>query len=132
MVRYRRELLDGFHHGWNGSVVNVDLINARRVHRRDGDGEGMFANPLCQYLAPIGFQQLGIAEPSNAVSRVEDHGGGNYGTKERAASNLIYACDQPGACLPGLLFKFSGAVEPLEQPKLRSCLGELSVFAFVS
>ena len=48
----------------------------------------MFPNADGELFAALGGQQLRIAQAANAVSRIEDHGGGDYRTEERSASDF--------------------------------------------
>jgi len=67
------------------SLVDIDLIDAGRIHCGNGPGDGMPANQAREFLAALGREQFGIAQATNAVCRVviliEDYGGSYDGTE---------------------------------------------------
>src|SRR5205823_8942130 len=105
-------------------LVDVDLVDAGGVHRGDGPRDGALADTLRQNLAPLGGQELGIAQSLDAVRGVEDDGGGDHGTEERAAADFVYAGYELRASIPCALLVARGALQPLEQAELGRSLRE--------
>ena len=78
----RFEAEDRLTHGQTRSLVNVDLIDARGIDRSYRPGDSVLADPFRQHLTPFRRQQLGIAQASHAILRIEDDGGSDHGTKQ--------------------------------------------------
>ena len=74
MVRRGGELVHGFAHSDTRSLVNVDLINSGGIDGGNRKGNRMIADTLCEYLATLGQQQLGVAQAANPVVGVKNNG----------------------------------------------------------
>jgi hypothetical protein len=93
MIGRRLKTQHRFAHGETRRMIDVDLVDACRIDRRNRPGDGMFANPRRQLFATLGQQQLGIAQPAKAVAAIENHRRGHHRPKQRAAPNFIDASD---------------------------------------
>ena len=78
----------------------------------------MLADPFRQHLTLFRRQQLGIAQASHAILRIEDDGRSDHGTKQRTASDFIHSCDKARPQLRCLLLKPEGAMQLLQQTQL--------------
>src|SRR5579863_914130 len=102
------------------SLIDVDLIDPGSIDGCNGPCNGVFADAFGQHFAPFREQQLGVTQASNAITGVEDDGGGNNRSEQGAAPDFVHARDQARPRLPGLLLKFHGAMQTFEQTKLGS------------
>src|SRR5580704_14247695 len=107
-------------HGNSRSLIDVDLIDAGSIDGSNGPGNGVFADAFRQNLAPLGEQQFGVTQASNPITGVEYDGGGDDRPEQRTAADFVHARVQARSRLPGLLLKFHGAMQALEQTKLGS------------
>jgi len=73
---------------------------------------------MAQAMACWREQQLRIAQSSNAISGIQDHGGGNHRSEQRATSDLVHPRYLMRAQLPGFLFILQRAAQLFEQAKL--------------
>ena len=53
----------------------------------------MLLDALRQHFAARGRQELGIAQPADAIAGIEDDGSGDYRAEEGAASDLVHPGD---------------------------------------
>ena len=84
----------GFPHGDSGSLVDINLIDAGGIDGGDSPRDGMLANAFGQQLAPFRQQQLGVAQPSNAIAGIENDGGRDDRSEQRTAADFVHARDQ--------------------------------------
>src|SRR5581483_8903772 len=82
-------------------------------------GDRMLADAFGKHLADFRQQQLGIAEPANAVVRFENDGCGNDGSEQCATSDFVHASDELSAVRPGELFVLQSALELLKEAQLK-------------
>ena len=80
-------------HRQHRGLKNVETINLVAIRPADRPGERACANDGRQARALCGREDLGVRQPADAPARVENHGGGHYGTGEGAAPGLIDAGD---------------------------------------
>ena len=124
VVGRKRELSDSHFHGAFRGPINVDLIDGGDVHRRDRPSQRVLANPRRQLFARFAVQQLGIAQPANAIARVEDYGRRDHGSEQRSPSDFIHARHELRARVPRQLFVLQRALEPLQQAQLQRGRGD--------
>jgi hypothetical protein len=74
-------------------MVNIDLIDASCINRRNGPSHSMFANAFGKYFAALRGKQLGIAQPANAIAGIENDRGRDYRPEKGSAANFIHAGD---------------------------------------
>ena len=89
MTRRGRQLLNRVQHGEARSLVDIDLIDAGRIDGGNCPGDAMLADAERKFFAALGGKQLGIAQPANAVGRIENHCGSDDRAKERSAADFI-------------------------------------------
>src|SRR4029077_1060453 len=97
IIRGRRELENGIAHGDTRGLIDVDLIDARGVHGGDRPGDGVLTNALGENFAALSGQELGVAQPADAVGTIENDGCGYDGAEQRPTTNFIHASDPPRA-----------------------------------
>ena len=100
-------------------MVDIDLVDARRIHRRNRPCHGMFPNARRQQFATLRQQQLGIAQPANAVAALENHRRRHHWSKQRSAPHLVHSCHQDRARIPRLFFIAQGAAQFFQQTQFR-------------
>ena len=100
-------------------MVDVELVDARGVHRRHRPGDAMVLDALRQDFAAGRRQELGIAQAADAVVGIENHRAGNHRPEECAAPDLVHARYQRRARSPRLLLELQGALQALEQAHFR-------------
>ncbi len=98
---------DGLFHGALRGPVDVDLVDGGDVNSGNGPGQRVLANARRQLLARLAVQQLGIAQPADAIAGIEDHGRGHHWPEQRSPADLIDARDQPGSRGPRHFSYFS-------------------------
>src|SRR5208283_3402768 len=123
VVGTKRQLADGFLHGALGGPVDVDLVDGGDVYSSYRPGERVLADSRRKRLALLTVEQLGIAQPANAVAGIENHRGGNHWAEERSAADFVHAGDQLCARSPRELFVLQRALQLLQQAQLESGLG---------
>jgi hypothetical protein len=106
-------------------VIDIDLVNAGSVYRRNGPGYRVFANALRENFATLGRQKLRIAQPANAITGIKYHGGGDHWPEKRSATNFVDSGYQLRPCGPRHLFIFQRAAQSSEQAQLCRRRGEL-------
>jgi hypothetical protein len=74
----------------------------------------MRADALGQYLTPFRQQQLGVAKATHAISGIEDDGGCDYGSEQRAASNFVNSSYQVGARDPSPFLELESTAQSLQ------------------
>ncbi len=109
------QLFDCTQHGEPRCVINIDLIDARRVDRCNRPGDGPLANQQRQPLAALGWEQFRISQSTNPVGRIENYRRRHYRSEERSAADFVNAGNQRGALGPGELFKLERAAQLFQQ-----------------
>ena len=99
-------------------MINIYLVNARGINRCNGPNDGVFTDAFGKNFATLREQQFRIAKASNSITRIQNNGGGHYGTKQRAAADLVNACDQFRSRSPGYFFVLQSASQSLQQAQL--------------
>jgi len=118
VVGRRRKLHHGLAHGDAGCLIDVDLVNPRRIHGGNCPGNRVFADSLCQHFPALGQEQFGIAQSPHAICRIENHRARDHRTKERTAPNFVHPGNHDRAGRPGAFFVAQSAVQLFQQAQL--------------
>src|SRR4030095_9324138 len=87
----------------------------------------MLPDAFCQYLAPLGKQQLGIPQSANAIPRIENHCSRYHRAEEGTTTHFIDSGHEARTCAPGLFFKTYCAAQSFQQAQFGSRRGEFLV-----
>ena len=84
-------------------MIDIDLIDARRVHRRDGPRHACSRMRSASTSRRSARQQLGVAQPAHPVGRIKNHRCRHDAAKQRSAPHFVHARHQPRTRCPCLL-----------------------------
>lgn len=92
-VGANRKVFDGVLHRELARAKNVDAIDRRCFDDADGDGACAAKNQPADGHAILGIDLLGVVDAEESGLAVEDDAGGDDGTGETAAADLIRSGD---------------------------------------
>ena len=93
IVRNDGELLKSGGHGLAAGLIDIPGVDARGIDFGDGPGERVFANAKGEFGAAVSREFFGIVQTDDAALGIENDGGGNDRTEERAAAGFVNASD---------------------------------------
>ena len=111
------KLGDGRDHGLAACLIDVPRVDAAGVDFSDGPAERVLADAFGQFDATFSRQLFRIVEADDAAFRIQDDGGGEDGTEERAATCFVESSD----ALPAVLSRdalVARTAEPCHRARL--------------
>ena len=93
VIRSHGEFRESGGHGLAAGLQDVPCVDAAGIAFGDGPCERVLANFLSELFAAIGSELFGIVEADDAAGGIEDNGGGENGTEERAAACFVETGD---------------------------------------
>jgi len=84
-----QQCLHGSFHGTSCRLQDVDLVDLSHLSVSHSPGNAALADDRGQLIAPVRAKALGVIDPSDRMTGIQDHGRRAYRTCQRAAPCLV-------------------------------------------